>query len=42
MLDSLIEEIIAELEQASEKLSRVHEGIPARYGNSETFFAHVK
>ena len=38
MLDPLMEEIIAELEQASEKLSRLHKGIPAKLDNSETFF----
>ena len=37
MLDPLIEEIIEELEQASEKLSRLHKGVPATFADSETF-----
>ena len=42
MFDSLIEEIIEELEQASEKLSHLGEGVPIKWGDSERIIARME
>jgi hypothetical protein len=37
-VDELINESVEDLEKASKRLSGLHEGIPLKWGNSETFF----
>ena len=42
MLDPLVEEIIEELEQSSEKLSCLGEGVAIKWGDSERIIARME
>ena len=36
-MTELLDEIITDLEQLHSRLAKLHEGLPARFGNSEPF-----